>query len=108
MAFLALLEETEKCGSSVQRYLVVLERSMQTPCERTNQEGAIFLYDGECGFCDSIVMFLLDNSAANRLFFCPLHGLGKSAFRYPLTLLLAFLSFRYLEKPVLLLRKRFA
>jgi peptidoglycan/LPS O-acetylase OafA/YrhL len=37
-----------------------------------------------------------------------LHGLGKFAFSYPLTLLLAFLSFSYLEKPVLLLRKRFA
>jgi peptidoglycan/LPS O-acetylase OafA/YrhL len=45
---------------------------------------------------------------ARQASFGLLHGLGKFAFSYPLTLLLAFLSFRYLEKPVLLLRKRFA
>lgn len=36
------------------------------------------------------------------------HVLEKFAFSYPLTLLLAFLSFRYFEQPILLLRKRFA
>jgi predicted DCC family thiol-disulfide oxidoreductase YuxK len=70
MAFLVWLEEL----STAQKYQLVLERSMQTPCERTNPEEAIFLYDGECGFCNSIVMFLLDNSAANRLSFCPLQA----------------------------------
>jgi predicted DCC family thiol-disulfide oxidoreductase YuxK len=69
MAFLIRLEEL----STAQNYQLVLGRFMQTPCERTNQ-GAIFLYDGECGFCNSVVMFLLDNSAANRLSFCPLQA----------------------------------
>jgi peptidoglycan/LPS O-acetylase OafA/YrhL len=36
------------------------------------------------------------------------HALGQFAFSYPLTLLIAFLSFRYFEQPILLLRKRFA
>jgi peptidoglycan/LPS O-acetylase OafA/YrhL len=36
------------------------------------------------------------------------HSLEKFAFSYPLTLLVAFLSFRYFEQPILLLRKRFA
>lgn len=37
-------------------------------------KGAIFLYDGECGFCNSIVIFLIDNSAAHRLSFCALQA----------------------------------
>jgi predicted DCC family thiol-disulfide oxidoreductase YuxK len=36
------------------------------------QERGIFLYDGECGFCNSTVIFLLDNTAADRLAFCAL------------------------------------
>jgi peptidoglycan/LPS O-acetylase OafA/YrhL len=36
------------------------------------------------------------------------YSLGKFAFAYPATLLLAFLSFRYLEEPILSLRQRFA
>jgi peptidoglycan/LPS O-acetylase OafA/YrhL len=36
------------------------------------------------------------------------HTLGQFAFSYPMTLLIAFLSFRYFEQPILLLRKRFA
>jgi peptidoglycan/LPS O-acetylase OafA/YrhL len=35
-------------------------------------------------------------------------ALGQFAFSYPLTLLIAFLSFRYFEQPILKLRKRFA
>jgi peptidoglycan/LPS O-acetylase OafA/YrhL len=36
------------------------------------------------------------------------YSLGKFAFGYPSTLLLAFLSFRYLEQPILKLRSRFS
>ena len=38
------------------------------------QERGIFLYDGECGFCNSTVIFLLDNTAADRLAFCALQS----------------------------------
>ncbi|MCI0465937.1 MAG: acyltransferase, partial [Beijerinckiaceae bacterium] len=50
----------------------------------------------------------------NYLWFPPGEGsslaysLGKFAFAYPVTLLAAFLSFRYFEEPILKLRKRFA
>ena len=36
------------------------------------------------------------------------HSFGKFAIGYPVTLLIAFLSFRYFEKPILKLRARFA
>jgi peptidoglycan/LPS O-acetylase OafA/YrhL len=36
------------------------------------------------------------------------HSLSKFAFGYPITLLIAFLSFRYFEMPILKLRSRFA
>lgn len=35
---------------------------------------AIFLYDGECGFCNATVLFLLDNTEAHRLTFCALQS----------------------------------
>ena len=35
---------------------------------------AIFLYDGECGFCNATVLFLLDHTEAYRLAFCPLQS----------------------------------
>jgi predicted DCC family thiol-disulfide oxidoreductase YuxK len=38
------------------------------------QERAIFLYDSECGFCNSTVKFLFDNTAADRLAFCALQS----------------------------------
>ena len=38
------------------------------------EERAIFLYDGECGFCNSTVIFLLDHTAADRLAFCALQS----------------------------------
>ena len=41
---------------------------------RMQQEGAIFLYDGACGFCNSTVIFLLHNTAADRLAFCALQS----------------------------------
>jgi peptidoglycan/LPS O-acetylase OafA/YrhL len=45
---------------------------------------------------------------ANSAPFLLTHSLGKFAFGYPVTLLIAFLSFHYLEGPVLKLRARFA
>jgi predicted DCC family thiol-disulfide oxidoreductase YuxK len=53
------------------------------------EERAIFLYDGDCGFCNSTVIFLLDHTGADRLAFCALqsdyaqalcreHGVGHS------------------------------
>lgn len=45
---------------------------------------------------------------ANRAAFSLTHSLGKFAFVYPVTLLVAFLSFRYFEMPILKLRARFA
>ena len=54
---------------------------MTTACARLRwahrhmkQERGIFLYDGECGFCNSTVMFLLDNTTADRLSFCALQS----------------------------------
>jgi predicted DCC family thiol-disulfide oxidoreductase YuxK len=38
------------------------------------EERVIFLYDGECGFCNSTVIFLLDNTTADRLAFCALQS----------------------------------
>lgn len=38
------------------------------------QGRAIFLYDGECGFCNATVLFLLDNTEAHRLAFCALQS----------------------------------
>jgi predicted DCC family thiol-disulfide oxidoreductase YuxK len=38
------------------------------------EERVIFLYDGECGFCNSTVIFLLDNTAADRLAFSALQS----------------------------------
>jgi peptidoglycan/LPS O-acetylase OafA/YrhL len=37
-----------------------------------------------------------------------IRALGQFAFSYPITLLIAFLSFRFFEQPILKLRKRFA
>ena len=37
-------------------------------------ENSIFFYDGDCGFCDSTVQFLLRHSAPERLSFCPLQS----------------------------------
>jgi peptidoglycan/LPS O-acetylase OafA/YrhL len=45
---------------------------------------------------------------AHSAVFSLTHSLGKFAFGYPITLLIAFLSFRYFEKPILKLRGRFA
>ena len=38
------------------------------------QDKTIFFYDGECGFCDATVMFLLDRTSSNRLLFCKLQS----------------------------------
>jgi peptidoglycan/LPS O-acetylase OafA/YrhL len=46
---------------------------------------------------------LFGGAAASSLAF----SLGKFAFAYPLTLLIAFLSYRYVEAPILKLRTRF-
>lgn len=35
---------------------------------------AIFFYDGECGFCDATVRFLLSQTSPNVLSFCPLQS----------------------------------
>ncbi|MCC0177963.1 DUF393 domain-containing protein [Waterburya agarophytonicola K14] len=35
---------------------------------------AIFFYDGECGFCNATVMFLLDRTSFNTLLFCKLQS----------------------------------
>jgi predicted DCC family thiol-disulfide oxidoreductase YuxK len=54
-------------------------------------ERPIFLYDGECGFCNATVLFLLENTEAHRLVFCALqsdyartlcreHGVGEPDF----------------------------
>ena len=41
----------------------------------------IFFYDGDCGFCDSTVLFLLDRVSPERLSFCSLHSnFAKSFF----------------------------
>lgn len=34
----------------------------------------IFFYDGDCGFCDSTVMFLMDRTASNKLYFSSLQS----------------------------------
>ena len=38
------------------------------------QGKAIFFYDGECGFCDATVRFLLDKTPHNALLFCKLQS----------------------------------
>ena len=38
------------------------------------RDRAIFFYDGECGFCNATVMFLLDRTSADRLLFCKLQS----------------------------------
>ena len=38
------------------------------------QSTAIFFYDGECGFCNATVMFLLDRTSPNKLLFCQLQS----------------------------------
>lgn len=35
---------------------------------------AIFFYDGECGFCNATVMFLLDRTSFDSLLFCKLQS----------------------------------
>jgi len=35
---------------------------------------ATFFYDGECGYCNATVMFLLDNTEADSLYFSPLQS----------------------------------
>jgi predicted DCC family thiol-disulfide oxidoreductase YuxK len=47
---------------------------MQICAWSMQQERAIFLYDGECGLCNSTVIFLLDNTVADRLGFCALQS----------------------------------
>ena len=41
---------------------------------KNSREKAIFFYDGECGFCDATVMFLLDNTSSDTLLFCQLQS----------------------------------
>ena len=41
---------------------------------RMKQRRAIFFYDGECGFCNATVSFLLDNTEAHQLAFCALQS----------------------------------
>lgn len=41
---------------------------------KTSREKAIFFYDGECGFCNATVMFLLDNTSPDSLLFCQLQS----------------------------------
>jgi len=43
------------------------------------EERAIFLYDGECGFCNATVLFLLDNTESHRLTFCALQSVCARA-----------------------------
>ena len=52
-----------------------------------------------------LYQFLLPSHGAA---FSLTHSLGKFAFGYPATLLVAYLSFRYFEMPILKLRTRFA
>lgn len=35
---------------------------------------AIFFYDGNCGFCNATVLFLLDRTKLTSLLFCPLQS----------------------------------
>ena len=37
-------------------------------------DSAIFFYDGECGFCNATVMFLLNRTSPNKLLFCKLQS----------------------------------
>ncbi|NEO23899.1 MULTISPECIES: DCC1-like thiol-disulfide oxidoreductase family protein [unclassified Moorena] len=37
-------------------------------------EAAIFLYDGDCGFCNATVLFLLERTKLTSLLFCPLQS----------------------------------
>lgn len=41
---------------------------------RDTHDPAYFLYDGDCGFCDHTVRFLLDRSDAGRLMFSPIQS----------------------------------
>ena len=41
---------------------------------KKSREEAIFFYDGECGFCNATVMFLLDRTSPNTLLFCQLQS----------------------------------
>ena len=41
---------------------------------RKTPSKTIFFYDGECGFCNITVMFLLDRTSPDRLFFCKLQS----------------------------------
>ena len=42
----------------------------------------IFFYDGECGFCNATVMFLLDRTSPNKLLFCKLQSAFAEDFFY--------------------------
>jgi predicted DCC family thiol-disulfide oxidoreductase YuxK len=44
---------------------------MPASLEKT-EELNVFLYDGDCGFCDATVMFLLSKTKAQHLYFAPL------------------------------------
>ena len=44
------------------------------------QGKAIFFYDGECGFCDATVRFLLNKTSDNALLFCKLQSTFASDF----------------------------
>ena len=37
-------------------------------------EKAIFFYDGDCSFCNTTVLFLLDRTKLSSLLFCPLQS----------------------------------
>lgn len=39
-----------------------------------HKQQAIFFYDGECGFCNATVMFLLDRTSFDSLLFCKLQS----------------------------------
>ena len=39
-----------------------------------NEEREIVFYDGECGFCNNSVQFILNNEKDHELFFCPLQS----------------------------------
>jgi predicted DCC family thiol-disulfide oxidoreductase YuxK len=40
----------------------------------TDQRVPVLLYDGECGLCNGVVLFMLRNDAAGRLHFAPLQS----------------------------------
>ena len=49
---------------------------MNTMHEEDLENKSIFLYDGECGFCNKTVMWLIDHSYSGTLYFAPIQS-GK-------------------------------